>query len=68
VLVGDALEPLRRLHLAFNRLGAQTETEVSDAWRDCRSAWPEIGQALAERSRGLVQRDLLDSICQDLSL
>jgi len=68
VLVGDALEPLRRLHLAFNGLGVQTETGISNAWRDCRSAWPEIRKALTERSRGLVQRDLLDSICRDLSL
>ena len=68
VLVGDTLEPLRRLHLAFNRLGEQTETEISNAWRDCVSAWPEIRQALAERSRGLVRRDLLGSICRDLSL
>ena len=68
VIVGDALEPLRRLHLAFNRLGVQTETEISNVWRDCVSAWPEIRQTLAERSRGLVQWDLLDSICRDLSL
>lgn len=68
VLFGDTLEPLRRLHLAFNRLGVQAETEISNAWRDCVSAWPEIRQALAERSRGLVQRDLLGSICRDLSL
>ena len=62
------IEPLRRLHLAFNRLGEQTETEISNAWRDCVSGWPEIRQTQAERSRGLVQGDLLDSICQDLSL
>lgn len=83
VLVDSSLEPWRRLHLAFNGLGARSSgtgaladvaaslgdgLAVSDAWRDCLAAWPEIRRALSERARGLAKRDLLDSIFEDLSL
>jgi hypothetical protein len=80
VLVDSSLEPWRRLHLAFNGLGAGAgskgsardataslgdELAISDAWRDCLAVWPEIRRALSERARALAKRDLLDSIFED---